>query len=170
MKENILTRSTINIWMSLSKYELLIYFVAPHIFLLALARVSTNFVPPWNWKTYCFSSFVRLSVRLSFRPSVCLSVTLSCPLYIFWTPSGIYKYLCTNVKYDETICIINVWSRSVQGQGHNLRVNIVWLYFVSALYLLNTWRDLQITLHKCQEWWDDVQCPCLTKVGSRSRS
>ena len=23
--------------------------------------------------------------------SVCLSITLSCPLYIFWTPGGIYK-------------------------------------------------------------------------------
>jgi len=42
--------------------------------------------------------------------------------------------------------------------------------FVSALYLLNPWWDLQITLHKCQVWWDNVQCLCLTKVGSRSRS
>jgi len=42
--------------------------------------------------------------------------------------------------------------------------------FVSALYLLNSLWDLQITLHKCQVWWDDVQCLCLTKVGSRSRS
>ena len=42
--------------------------------------------------------------------------------------------------------------------------------FVSALYLLNPLWDLQITLHKCQVWWDDVQCQCLTKVGSRSRS
>jgi len=42
--------------------------------------------------------------------------------------------------------------------------------FVSALYLLNPWWDLQITLHKCQIWWDDVQCLCLTKVSSRSRS
>ena len=42
--------------------------------------------------------------------------------------------------------------------------------FVSALYLLNPWWDLQITLHKCQVWWVDVQCLCLTKVGSRSRS
>ena len=42
--------------------------------------------------------------------------------------------------------------------------------FVSALYLLNPWWDFQITLHKCQVWWDDVQCLCLTKVGSRSRS
>jgi len=32
------------------------------------------------------------------------------------------------------------------------------------------WWDLQIFLHKCQVWWDDVQCLCLTKVGSRSRS
>jgi len=42
--------------------------------------------------------------------------------------------------------------------------------FLSALYLLNPWWDLQMTLHKCQVWWDDVQCLCLTKVGSRSRS
>jgi len=32
-----------------------------------------------------------------------------------------------------------VWSRS--GQRHNLRFNIVWLYFVSALYLLIPWWD-----------------------------
>jgi len=51
------------------------------------------------------------------RPSVCPSVTLSCPLYI-----------------------------------------------------LKPWWDFQITLHKCQVWWDDVQCLGLTKVGSRSRS
>jgi len=25
-------------------------------------------------------------------------------------------------------------------------------------------------LNKCQVWWDNVQCLCLTKVGSRSRS
>jgi len=78
--------------------------------------------------------------------------------------------LSTNVKYNETMCSAYVWPRSVQGQGHNPRLNIVWLYFVSALYLLIPWWDLQITLHKCQVWWDDVQCLCLTKVGSRSRS
>ena len=42
--------------------------------------------------------------------------------------------------------------------------------FVSALYLLNPWWDLQITLHTCQVRWDDVQCLCMTKVGSRSRT
>ena len=68
------------------------------------------------------------------------------------------------------MCSAYVWPRSVQGQGHNLRLNIVWLYFVSAQYILNPCWDLQITLHKCQVCWDDVQCICLTKVGSRSRS
>jgi len=29
------------------------------------------------------------------------------------------------------MCIVYAWPRSVQGQGHNLRLNIVWLYFVS---------------------------------------
>jgi len=77
---------------------------------------------------------------------------------------------CTNVKYDETMCSAYVWPRSVEGHCHNLRLNIVWLYFMSVLYLLNTWWDLQITLQKRQVRWDDVQCLCLTKVGSRSRS
>jgi len=35
---------------------------------------------------------------------------------------------------------------------------------------LNPWWDLQIILHNCQVWWDDVQFLGLTKVGSRSRS
>jgi len=105
---------------------------------------------------------------MSVRPSVCLSVT--CLLNIVWTPGRINKLLCTNVKVDETMCSAYNWPSSGQGQGHNLRLSIVWLYFVSALYLLNPWWDLQITLHKCQVWWNDVQCIGLTKVGSRSRS
>jgi len=68
------------------------------------------------------------------------------------------------------MCNAYVWPRSVEGQGQSLRLNIVWLYFESTLYLLNPWWDLQITLPKCQVWWDDVQCLGLTKVGSRSRS
>ena len=74
------------------------------------------------------------------------------------------------VWWDDVQCLCLVWPRSIQGQGHNLRLNIVCLYFVSALDLLNQWWDLQITLHKCQVWWDDGQCLGLTKVGSRSRS
>jgi len=75
-----------------------------------------------------------------------------------------------NVKYDGTMCSDYVWPRSVQGQVHSLRFNILWLYLVSTLYLLNPCWYLQITLLKCQLCWDDVQCLCLTKVGSRSRS
>jgi len=101
---------------------------------------------------------------LSVCPSVCPSRSIS-----FEPLVGITNK-CKNVKYDEAMCSASVWPRSVQGQGHNLRLNIVWLYFVSALYLLNPWLDLQITLHKCQVWWDDVQCLCLTKVWSGSRS
>jgi len=41
---------------------------------------------------------------------------------------------------------------------------------IRSIYLLNPWWDLQITLHKCQVWWNDVQFLCLTKVGSSSRS
>jgi len=62
---------------------------------------------------------------------------ISSRLYIFWTPGWIYKLLCTNVKNDEMMCCAYDWPMYVQGQGHSLRFNIVWLYLVSALYLLN---------------------------------
>jgi len=97
-------------------------------------------------------------------------MTVFCVRSLTFEPLVGFTNNCTNVKYDETMCSAQVWPRLVQGQGHNLRLNIVWLYFVSALYLLNTLWDLQITLHKCEVWWDDVQCLGLTKVGSRSRS
>ena len=43
------------------------------------------------------------------------------------------------------MCNAYVWPRSFEVQGQSLRLNIVWLYFESALYLLNPWLDLQIT-------------------------
>ena len=73
--------------------------------------------------------------------------------------------------------IIYIW-RDIYVSPHEMGRHIVFSSvvcpsvrhtFVSALYLLNPWLDLQITLHKCQVWWDDVQCLCLTKVGSRSQ-
>jgi len=39
---------------------------------------------------FCFY-YASLSVRPFVCLSICLSVTLSCPLYIFLTPGGIYK-------------------------------------------------------------------------------
>ena len=84
-----------------------------------------------------------------------------------WWDLQITWHKC-QVWWDNVQCLF--LTKVVQGQGHNLRLNIVWLYFVSALYLLNPCWDFQITLHKCQVWWDDVQYLCLTKVGSRSRS
>jgi len=83
---------------------------------------------------------------------------------------GFTNYFAQMSPMIGRCAVPNVWPRSVQGQGHNLRLNIVWLYFVSALYLMNPCWVLQIVLHKCQVWWDDMQCLCLTKVGSRSRS
>jgi len=111
----------------------------------------------------------RFKVKVTIKDYILYDCIL-CPLFIFWILSGFYKLFCTNVCYDETMCSAYVWPRLVQGQGLNLRLNIVWLYFMSALYLLNSWLDLQITVHKCQEWWDDVQCLCLTNVCLRSRS
>jgi len=91
-------------------------------------------------------------------------------LSIYFEPVVGFTNNFAQISSMMTICSAYVWPQSVHGQGHNLRLNIIWLYFVSALYLLNLWWDLQITLHKCQIWWDDVQFLCFTKVGPRSRS
>jgi len=108
-------------------------------------------------------SVMPMSVCSSFR----LSVRHTFVFTLYLEPLvGFLKKLCTNVKYDESMCsvYVYVWPRLVQGQGCKSRLNIVWLYFVSALYLLNPWWDFQITLYKCQVWWVDVQCKCLTKL------
>jgi len=77
-------------------------------------------LPPMKWGDILFLA------PLSVCPSVCLSVCLSvCPS----------RFRVRSISFDETMCSAYVWPRSVQGQGHNLRLNIVWLYFVSALYL-----------------------------------
>jgi len=82
-----------------------------------------------------------------------------------WWDLQIALHKC-QVWWDDVQCLglTKVGSKS----GQNLRFNIVWLYFMSTLYPLNPWLDLQITLHKCQEWLDDVQCLCLTNVCLRS--
>jgi len=110
-----------------------------------------------------FSSVVCLSVRLSVRHTFVSALYLLNP----WQDLQITLHKC-QVWWDDVqcLCLTKVGSRS----RLHLRLNIVWMYFMSALYLLNPWWDLQITLHKCQVWWDDVHCLCLTKVGSRSRS
>ena len=67
------------------------------------------------------------------------------------------------------MCSAFVWSMSVQCQGHCLRFNIVWLYFESALYLL-TPGGIYNQLCMNVSYNETVQCLCLIKVGSRSRS
>ena len=76
-------------------------------------------LPPIKWG-HIFLAM--LSVCPSVCPSLCLSVTLSCPLYIYWTASGIFKWLCTYVNYDETIWGMYVLPMSVQSQGQSSRV------------------------------------------------
>ena len=71
-------------------------------------------------------------------------------------------YLCLPHEMGRHIVFSSVVCLSVRPSVRHT--------FVSALYLLNPWLDFQITLHKCQVWWVDDQCLCLTKVGSRSRS
>ena len=57
-------------------------------------------------------------------------------LYLL-NPLWVLQIICTHVSYDGTMRSAFVWPRSVQGKGHSLRFNIVWMYFVSALYLFN---------------------------------
>jgi len=45
--------------------------------------------PPMKWADILF--LAPLSVCLAVCLSGCLYITLSCPLYIFWTPGWIYK-------------------------------------------------------------------------------
>jgi len=147
-------------------------FCCTTIFLSALASVSTNYVPHEMGRHVVLAPLsVRPSVCPSVRPSVCLAVChtfVSAPYLLNpWWDSQITLHKC-QVWWDnvQCLCFTKVGSRS---QGHNLRLNIVWLYFVSALYHLKPLWVLQITLHKCLVWWDHLQCQCLTKVGSRSR-
>jgi len=66
----------------------------------------------------------------------------------------------------QCVCLTNVGSksRSVFNVKHFMTV-----FRFRSIYF-DPFRDLQITLHKCQVWWVNVQCVCLTKVGSWSRS
>jgi len=116
--------------------------------------------PPMKWGDILFLAplFVRLSVRHTFMSALYL-------LNLWWDLQ-ITLHKC-QVWWDDVqcLCLTKVGSRS-RSQSKIKH----WLYFVSARYLLNPWLDLQITLHKCQEWWDDVQCLFLTNVCSRSRS
>ena len=117
--------------------------------------------PPMKWGDILFLAL--LSVRLS----VCHTFVSALYLLNPWWDLQITLHKC-QVWWDDVQCLglTKVGSRS----RSEFKIKNLWPYFVSALCLLNPWWDLQITLHKCQVWWDDVQCLCLTKVSWRSRS
>jgi len=81
-------------------------------------------------------------------------MTVFCVHTLSFDPPVVFPNKCTNVNYmyNETICNAYVCPRLGEGQGQSLRLNTVWLYFESALYLLNPWWDLQITFLKCKLW------------------
>jgi len=121
--------------------------------------------PPMKWGDILFLA------PLSVRPSVCPSVlhTFMSALYLLnpWWDLQIILHKC-QVWWDnvQCLCLTKVGSRS----RSQFKIKHCMTIFCVALYLLNPWWELQITLHNCQVWWDNVQCLCLTKVGSRSRS
>jgi len=81
---------------------------------------------------------------------------------------SVYMLLCLPPSNGETYCF-KLRCLSVR-LSVLLSVCLTVCHAFVSTYLLNPWWDLQITLHKCQVWWDHVQCLCLTKVSSRSRS
>ena len=86
-------------------------------------------------------------------------------LYNSWRVGDILKWLCINVKYHKMMCRAP-WQRSFIGHGDILRS-----YTLSCqLYIFWTPGRIYKKLSTCQVWWVNVQCVCLTKVGSRSRS
>ena len=130
--------------------------------------------PPMKWGDILFLAplFVRPSVCPSICPSVRLSVrhTFVSALYLLnpWWDLQITLHKCQVWWGDvQCLCLTKVGSRS---RSQSKIKHCIMTVFRHALYLLNPWWDSQITLHKCQVWWDDVQCLCLTKVSLRSRS
>ena len=76
--------------------------------------------PPRSGEGIIGMAFVRLSVR----PSVCLSVCpsgISCPLCISYTPWRISFIFCSNVHQVETTCRAHAAVVPSQGQGHTWR-------------------------------------------------
>jgi len=90
--------------------------------------------------------------------SVCLSVCLSvCPS----------RFRVRTISFDETMCSAYVWPRSVQGQGHNLRLNIVWMYFVSALYLWTPGGFYKLFCTNVS--YDGTMCNCAVPMFDQGR-
>jgi len=139
--------------------------------------------PPIKWGDILFLTM--LSVRPSARPSVrssvcfCMSVCLSVCLYVRlafvsalyllnpWWDFQITRYKC-QVWWDylQCVCFNKVGSRSRSYFKVKLCLTVFRVRSISVEPLVG----FSITRHKCQVWWDDVQCVCFTKVGSRSRS
>jgi len=92
-----------------------------------------------------------------------------CTTHIPYSISQCIHELCLPPWNGETYCLKLIWLSVRPSLRPSVYLSVCHT-FVSALYLLNPSWVLQIILHKCQVWWDDVQCLCLTKFGSRSRS
>ena len=88
------------------------------------------------------------------------------------------------------MCSAYVWPKSIQGQGHNLRLNILTVFRVRSISFeplvgfTNNFTQMSSMIKRCavpmfeqgrvkvkiRPWWDDVQCLCLTNFCSTSRS
>jgi len=65
--------------------------------------------------------------RSMFKVKHCMTLLRVRSIYSSWRIGDIlkFKWLCTNVKYRETMCRVRVWPKSLQCQGHSLRLNLL---------------------------------------------
>jgi hypothetical protein len=75
-----------------------------------------------------------------------------------------------NVQPIKTMCRTHVPTWSAQGQGRQWCLNILIMYFVSALYILDPRKEFYETLVKCSPYQANVQNTCFNLAGWRSSS
>jgi len=119
----------------------------------------------WNDWNFCYGLIITTPSELCLPHEMGRHIVFSSVVCLSVRPS---RFHVSSISFKPLMGFTNNFAQmsSMMRRCAWLRLNIVWLYLVSALYYLNPWWVLQITLHKCQVWWDDVQCLCLTKVGS----
>ena len=121
---------------------------------LIYIRVDLDYNKRWNWKLcHYVDNYWQLSSNFEvLRWNIFIYIT--CSLLHFNNVASKPKWnrhsLCLPHEMGRHIVFSSVVCPSVRLSVRHT--------FVSALYLLNPWWDFQITLHKCQVWWDDVQC------------
>ena len=83
----------------------------------ARSHAAGNQKPRVTWQSNFFNPH---PLRLSLCPSVCPSVTFSCPLHISWTLWKIFIKVLSNVRLSESMCRTHKSTMPTQGQGYGI--------------------------------------------------